>query len=162
MSTLEVYFEGKQELFEGLAMERLERARAHAQRGQKVVVLVDEYDQPLLDVLGKRRLFKRNQRVLRKFYKELKGATEHLRFVFLTGITRFSHLNIFHGRGAARGSAKEFWHFIFIAQGAQAELETQLLLCVQLGYFRPEEINELLTKLDESAGMLYGLSNSLQ
>lgn len=128
VSTLETYFEGKQELFEGLAMERPERdavcfdglriATAFAQRGATCTVSPDASG------------------------------------------SRFNSLR--HGREAARGSAKEFWHFIFIAQGARAELETQLLRCVQLGYSRPEEITELLAKLDEEARMLYGLSNSLQ
>lgn len=152
VSTLEAYFQGKRELFEGLAMEGLEKewvkypvlhvdfsrndfaipgvlektlntilynwevvygreevdetfadrfirviANAHAQTGRPVVVLVDEYDKPMLDTINNEELLARNQDTLRAFYGALKGAGDHLRFVFLTGITRFAHLNIFSG-----------------------------------------------------------------
>ena len=70
---------------------------AHAQTGRPVVVLVDEYDKPMLDAINDEELLARNQRELRAFYGVLKGAGDHLRFVFLTGITRFAHLNIFSG-----------------------------------------------------------------
>ena len=72
-------------------------ANAHAQTGLPVVVLVDEYDKPMLDAVDDEELLARNQRELRAFYGVLKGVGDHLRFVFLTGITRFAHLNIFSG-----------------------------------------------------------------
>ena len=152
VSTLEAYFQGRRELFAGLAMEGLERdwtqhpvlhvdfsrnnfaipgvlektlntilynweiayrreevdetfadrfirviENAHAQAGRRVVVLVDEYDKPMLDAIDDEELLARNQRELRSFYGVLKGVGDHLRFVFLTGITRFAHLNIFSG-----------------------------------------------------------------
>ena len=152
VSTLEAYFQGRRELFEGLAMEGLEKEwvkypvlhvdfsrdnfavagvlestfntilgnwerlygresdddtfaarfvrvieNAHAQTGRPVVVLVDEYDKPMLDAVDDEELLAHNQRELRAFYGVLKGAGDHLRFVFLTGITRFAHLNIFSG-----------------------------------------------------------------
>jgi len=152
VSTLEAYFQGRRELFAGLAMEGLERdwetypvlhvdfsgvnysrkgkleailrdvlssweqaycgeesndifeirfkrviMRAHAQTGHPVVVLVDEYDKPMLDAVDDEELLARNQQELRGFYGVLKGVGDHLRFVFLTGITRFAHLNIFSG-----------------------------------------------------------------
>ena len=71
--------------------------RAHAQTGQRAVVLVDEYDKPLLDAIDDEALLARNQDALRGFYGVLKGMDEHLRFVFLTGITRFAHLGLFSG-----------------------------------------------------------------
>ena len=71
--------------------------RAHAQTGRRVVVLVDEYDKPLLDAIDDEALVARNQDALRGFYGVLKGMDEHLRFVFLTGITRFAHLSLFSG-----------------------------------------------------------------
>ena len=152
VSTLEAYFQGRRELFAGLAMEGLERdwtqhpvlhvdfsrnnfaipgvlektlntilynweiayrreevdetfadrfirviENAHAQAGRRVVVLVDEYDKPMLDAVDDEELLARNQQELRGFYGVLKGMGDHLRFVFLTGITRFAHLNIFSG-----------------------------------------------------------------
>ena len=71
--------------------------RAHAQTGRPVVVLVDEYDKPMLDAINDEELLACNQRELRAFYGALKGMGDLLRFVFLTGVTRFAHLNIFSG-----------------------------------------------------------------
>ena len=71
--------------------------RAHAQTGRQAVVLVDEYDKPLLDAIDDEALVARNQDALRGFYGVLKGMDEHLRFVFLTGVTRFAHLSLFSG-----------------------------------------------------------------
>ena len=70
---------------------------AHARTGQQAVVLVDEYDKPMLDAIGSRELLARNQDILRGFYGALKASAPHLRFVFLTGVTRFAHVNIFSG-----------------------------------------------------------------
>ena len=149
-STLRSYFEGRKELFEGLAMERLEKEwtsypvlhfdmstakhmdqerllselerklsgyeeiygrdesavytnqrleslikRAYAQTGQKVVVLIDEYDAPLLDVVHEERDLPLLRDVMRNFYSPLKACDPYLRFVFITGITKFSQLSIF-------------------------------------------------------------------
>ena len=149
-STLHSYFEGRKELFEGLAIECLEKEwtsypvlhfdmstakhmdkdrllselerklygyeqiygrdesaiytnqrleslikRAYAQTGQKVVVLIDEYDAPLLDVVHEEKELPRLRDVMRNFYSPLKACDPYLRFVFLTGITKFSQLSIF-------------------------------------------------------------------
>jgi hypothetical protein len=69
--------------------------RAHRQTGRKVVVLVDEYDKPLLDTIDNEALHELIHAQLGGFYSVLKSADEHLRFVFLTGITKFAHLNVF-------------------------------------------------------------------
>ena len=145
-STLHSYFSGQKELFQGLAIEKLEKEwteypvlhfdmsmakhmdkgglerlldfmlaeyertfavnavegdanlrlvnlikRAYEQTGKKVVVLIDEYDAPLLDVVHERE----NLDVLRNFYSPLKACDPYLRYVFLTGITKFSQLSIF-------------------------------------------------------------------
>ncbi len=150
VSTLKAYFEGRKELFEGLAMEKLETEwkkypvlyfnmsdpkhadkggierelnrklcryerlygrneedvdpsqrlqglveRAYEQTGQKVVVLIDEYDSPLLDVVNEDEDLPILRNVMRNFYSPLKGLDPYLRFVFLTGITKFSQLSIF-------------------------------------------------------------------
>lgn len=62
---------------------------------QKVVVLIDEYDAPLLDVLDDEDCLRRNRQVMRNFYSPLKACDAMLRFVFITGITKFSQLSIF-------------------------------------------------------------------
>ncbi len=149
-STLRSYFEGRRELFKGLAIERIETEwteypvlhfdmsgakhvekealenyigyqleqwekqygidnpaignnnrlkqliiRAYEQTGQKVVVLIDEYDAPLLDVVHEEKELPALRNVMRNFYSPLKGCDPYLRFVFLTGITKFSQLSIF-------------------------------------------------------------------
>ena len=149
-STLEAYFEGRRELFRGLALERLETewteypvlrfdmstakhvnreqleqelnlkllkyekiygreegeinanqrlqgliGRAYAQTGRQVVVLIDEYDAPLLDVMHEEKNLPTLRNVMRNFYSPLKACDPYLRFVFLTGITKFSQLSIF-------------------------------------------------------------------
>jgi hypothetical protein len=149
-STLQRYFEGRKELFEGLAMGRLEKewtkypvlhfdlgnvksedianvkdglsrllrqyeaiygrdeeslsissrmadliTHANAQTGQKVVVLVDEYDAPILDVMHDEEKREEVRKLLREFFSSLKSCYQSLRFVFLTGISMFSQLSIF-------------------------------------------------------------------
>ena len=69
--------------------------RAHAKTGQKVVVLIDEYDAPLLDVVHKNEELESLRQVMRNFYSPLKYCDPHLEFLFLTGITKFSQLSIF-------------------------------------------------------------------
>ena len=69
--------------------------RAHAQTGQKVVVLIDEYDAPLLDVVHHQDELEQLRNVMRNFYSPLKFCDPHLHFLFLTGITKFSQLSIF-------------------------------------------------------------------
>jgi hypothetical protein len=72
----------------------IRRAKA-AKNGRNVVVLVDEYDAPLLDTVMDAASFEELRSMLRGFYSPLKESAEHLRFVFLTGITKFSQLSIF-------------------------------------------------------------------
>ena len=69
--------------------------RAFEQTGQKVVVLIDEYDAPLLDVVHEEKNLPVLRNVMRNFYSPLKACDPYLRFVFLTGITKFSQLSIF-------------------------------------------------------------------
>ena len=150
LSTFEAYFEGKKELFEGLAIEKLETKwekhpvlhldlnaekydsperlydilsrqltlweiqygkgidentlsgrfsgvirRAYEQTGSSVVVLVDEYDKPLLQALGNDDLLDDYRKTLKAFYGVLKSTDRYLRFVFLTGVTKFSQVSVF-------------------------------------------------------------------
>ncbi len=149
-STLQAYFEGRKELFEGLAIadyekdwvkhpvlhfdmsgakhfdaealkhyldlqlipyeelygkneneiypnERLDGIvkRANKQTGQKVVVIIDEYDAPLLDVVHEKENLQKLRLIMQNFYSPLKKLDPYLEFTFITGITKFSQLSIF-------------------------------------------------------------------
>ena len=82
-------------------------AQAHQKYGRRAVVLIDEYDKPLLDVLdtgytttinGEKRLLEDHHRnILKGFYSVFKAADEHLQFVLLTGVTKFSQVSVFSG-----------------------------------------------------------------
>lgn len=150
VSTFESYFEGKKELFNGLAIEKLEKEwneypvlhfslaggkhmekeqlehyllfilktneekfgitcdspapnirmlnliqTVYEKTGKQPVVLIDEYDAPLLDVVHEGTSLDILRNVMRNFYSPLKDCEKMLRFVFLTGITKFSQLSIF-------------------------------------------------------------------
>ena len=69
--------------------------RAYRQTGKEVVVLIDEYDAPLLDVMHEEKDLPVLRNVMRNFYSPLKALGAYLHFVFLTGITKFSQLSIF-------------------------------------------------------------------
>ena len=150
VSTLLSYFEGRKELFKGLAIDNLENewaeypvlhfdlsggkhqeedqlnryldfilkdnerrfgvecdavdanvrlanliASVYKKTGKQVVVLIDEYDAPLLDVVHQDERLESLRHLMRNFYSPLKQCEPMLRFVFLTGITKFSQLSIF-------------------------------------------------------------------
>ena len=69
--------------------------RAYQQTGKQVVVLIDEYDAPLLDVMHEDKNLPILRNVMRNFYSPLKACDPYLRYVFLTGITKFSQLSTF-------------------------------------------------------------------
>jgi hypothetical protein len=69
--------------------------RAYKKTGRQVVVLIDEYDKPLLESMGDEKLNAELRAVLKPFYGVLKSADAALRFVMLTGVTRFSKVSIF-------------------------------------------------------------------
>ena len=150
LTTMQSYFEGKKDLFKGLAIEKLEKdwisypvlhfdmsmgkhmeiaqleryfdqqlaeqeqkwgitnpavdanvrlisliQTAYRETGKQVVILIDEYDAPLLDVVHEDEKLEELRNAMRNFYSPLKGCEKLLRFVFLTGITKFSQLSIF-------------------------------------------------------------------
>ena len=68
---------------------------AYHKTGKKVVILIDEYDAPLLDVVHEEKTLPVLRNVMRNFYSPLKASDPYLQFVFLTGITKFSQLSIF-------------------------------------------------------------------
>lgn len=150
VSTMQSYFEGKKELFKGLAVDKLEKEwteypvlhfdmsggkhmepeqlelylgyiledyekewgiteprigannrlidlinTAYEKSGKQVVVLIDEYDAPLLDVAHEKEQLDVLRNIMRNFFSPLKYSEAKLRFVFLTGITKFSQVSIF-------------------------------------------------------------------
>ncbi|MDR1632705.1 MAG: ATP-binding protein [Dysgonamonadaceae bacterium] len=150
LSTFEAYFQGKKELFEGLAIAGLETEwekypvlhldlnaekfesvefleailsrhlkkwedtwggdaynqtlsgrfagvilRAYEQTGKEVVVLIDEYDKPMLSNVLDEKLTNDFRRTLKAFYSVLKSSDRYLRFVFLTGVTKFAQVSVF-------------------------------------------------------------------
>ena len=150
ISTLEAYFPGKKELFEGLAVEKLEKdwikhpilhldlniekydtpesldkilndnleywesqygtrpsetsfslrfagiiQRACEKTGQRVVILVDEYDKPMLQAIGNEELQKQFRNTLKPFYGALKTKDGYIKFALLTGVTKFGKVSVF-------------------------------------------------------------------
>jgi len=71
--------------------------QAHAQAGQRVVVLIDEYDKPILDNLLNPELARELREGLKNLYSVLKDADPHLHFVLLTGVSKFSKVSLFSG-----------------------------------------------------------------
>ncbi|MCR5644282.1 MAG: ATP-binding protein [Prevotella sp.] len=92
---------GKPSLDVGLRFNHLIK-ELHEKTGQQVVVLIDEYDKPLLDLLetgnpdDEKQLIA-NRELLKGFFSVFKAADDHLRFVLLTGITKFSQVSMFSG-----------------------------------------------------------------
>ena len=79
------------ELFEQLIY------RARTKYDRKVVLLIDEYDKPMIDNIGKLDLAQQMCAQLRDFYSIIKATDDHLRFVMLTGVSKFSKVSIFSG-----------------------------------------------------------------
>jgi Predicted AAA-ATPase/PD-(D/E)XK nuclease superfamily len=71
--------------------------RAQEKHGQRVVILVDEYDKPILDNITDRETATAMREGLKNLYSVIKGADAHLRFVFLTGVSKFSKVSLFSG-----------------------------------------------------------------
>ena len=65
--------------------------------GKPVVILIDEYDSPIVDVHGNPELEQLNRRVLHDFYRVMKANTDYIKFVFLTGVGKLGQINIFSG-----------------------------------------------------------------
>lgn len=90
----------------GLRFQKVLRA-AHEKTGLGAVVLIDEYDKPILDVIGLDyqvehlgkmiSLEEKHRNIMKSFYTTFKGADADLRFVFLTGVTKFSQISMFSG-----------------------------------------------------------------
>ena len=90
----DIYGIKKNETTPGKVLSGLIR-RAYEQTGEQVVVVIDEYDAPLLDVLHEEEQLSAFRRVMQEFYQCLKANEAMIRFCFITGITKFSQLSIF-------------------------------------------------------------------
>ena len=84
---------------DGSAPARLRRliAELHERGGRRVVVLVDEYDKPILDALGTPEVARANRGFLRGLYSVVKSCDAHIKFTLLTGVSKFSKVSIFSG-----------------------------------------------------------------
>ena len=69
----------------------------YSQAGQRVAVLVDEYDKPILDVLDEPEVARANRDFLRGLYATIKSSDAHIKFTFLTGVSKFSKVQLFSG-----------------------------------------------------------------
>lgn len=214
ISTLDAYFSGRKELFQGLKMEALEHEwdvypifridfangnfsnpdeltlmlegrvsdweriygkddvyktlgdrfkyvleQAAAKTGKKVVVLIDEYDRPLLDVLGEAQEDK-NRNILKNFYATFKAADASLRFVLLTGVTKFSQITVFSGFNQPNDISMDS-RYDAICGITEAELhntffEAIVVMAKKLGYTVEEMKAELKRQYDG-----YHFSNAL-
>ena len=207
VSTFKSYFEGKKELFEGLAIEKLEKEWTaypvlhfdlskgkHMENeqleehlgylledyekkygienhrngnnnrfndlievvfrktGKQVVVLIDEYDAPLLDVAHEKEKLDVLRNTMRNFYSPLKGNESMLRFVFMTGITKFSQLSIFSELNNIKNVSMKV-PYAGICGITKEELLTQMSddideLAEKLELSREETIEELKSHYD--------------
>ncbi len=69
--------------------------RAYEKTGERVVILVDEYDKPLLQTIGNDNLQEKFRRILKAFYSVLKTQDKYIKFAFLTGVTKFGKVSVF-------------------------------------------------------------------
>ena len=63
----------------------------------KVVILIDEYDKPIIDFIEKKQVATDNRDILRNFYSTIKGADKYIKFAFITGVSKFSKVSVFSG-----------------------------------------------------------------
>jgi hypothetical protein len=96
--------------------------KLHEFTGQQVVVLIDEYDKPIIDHLTNMEIANKNRTILHDFYQIMKAADEHLRFLFLTGVSKFSKVSIFSGLNHLRDITLDA-QFATICGYTQTELE---------------------------------------
>jgi len=62
---------------------------------QRVVVLIDEYDKPIIDNMTNKNVLNGNQKILKSFYNVLKGTDKYIKFIFITGVSKFANMSIF-------------------------------------------------------------------
>lgn len=122
------------------------------QTGRQVVVLIDEYDAPLLDVVHEEENLPALRHVMRNFYSPLKASDPYLRYVFLTGITKFSQLSIFSELNNIHNISMHE-EYAAICGITQEEMETQMgtdidRLAQKQGISREETLAKLKANYD--------------
>src|SRR5574344_65534 len=101
-------------------------SRARKSAHSPVVVLIDEYDKPLLDVIADEDMLKSMRLVMRNFYSPLKSCGDDLRFVFITGITKFSQVSIFSELNSLKNISM-MQEYSAVCGISQDEIEHQLM-----------------------------------
>ena len=110
--------------FEGLVH------RAVEQTGEKAVIIIDEYDAPLLDVVNDQERLTPMRQIMRNFYSPIKSLYPYLRFVFITGITKFAQLSIFSELNNLKNISM-MPRYSAVCGISQEELVTQMNIPVQ-------------------------------
>ena len=90
----QVYGRGEKDVNVNQRLEGLV-TRSFEQTGERAVIIIDEYDAPLLDVMNDKQRLEPLRQIMRNFYSPIKSLDPYLRFVFITGITKFAQLSIF-------------------------------------------------------------------
>lgn len=124
----------------------------YQQTGKQVVVLIDEYDAPLLDVVHQEEDLGALRQIMRNFFSPLKLSEPYLRFVFITGITKFSQLSIFSELNNIKNISMDE-PYAGICGITKDELLTQMsndidMLAAKLSLTREETINQLKENYD--------------
>jgi hypothetical protein len=117
------------------------------QTGEKAVIIIDEYDAPLLDVMNDGERLIPMRQIMRNFYSPIKSLDPYLRFVFITGITKFAQLSIFSELNNLKNISM-MPAYSAICGISQKELDTQMNIPVQ------EMADELGIGFEEALGKL--------
>nr|WP_302828653.1 ATP-binding protein [uncultured Bacteroides sp.] len=204
ISTFEAYFQGRKDLFAGLAIEKLEKdwveypvlhldlnaekydtvealhimlntnllqweekygsfkgedtlstrfsgiiRRAYEQTGRQVVVLIDEYDKPLLQALLNKELLDEYRRILKSFYGVLKSADRYLRFVFLIGVTKFAQVSVFSDLNQLNDISMDYTYNTLCGITKEELVETFTPEIDKLSRFLGWSFNELVVRLEK-------------
>ena len=96
---------------------------AHARYGERVVILVDEYDKPILDNIERPEIAAEMREGLKNLYSAMKSQDSHIRFIFMTGVTKFSKVSLFSGINQLRDITLSRG-FATICGYTQTDLET--------------------------------------
>ena len=132
--------------FEGLIR------RAVEQTGEKAVIIIDEYDAPLLDVMNDQERLDPMRQIMRNFYSPIKSLDPYLRFVFITGINKFAQLSIFSELNNLQNISM-MPKYSAICGISQSEIETQMQepvrrMAESLGISYEETLEELKHNYD--------------
>ena len=154
LSAYENAFGKDESISEGDVNARFERlVKVAAEKtGEKAVVIIDEYDAPLLDVMNDQQRLAPMRQIMRNFYSPIKSLDPYLRFVFITGINKFAQLSIFSELNNLQNISM-MPEYSAICGISQSELETQMKESVRrmsesLGQSCEETLEELKRNYD--------------